>query len=216
MKVFPSNRTLIHTAILGSLPLIAGQAAAQAKLEEVVITAQKRVESLMDVPISVSAVDGEAIKDSGIQRFEDLTAYVPNFQVSQDPIGDKINIRGIQSGTQAGFEQSVGTFVDGIYRGRGSQARNAFLDVAMVEVLRGPQPTLFGKNTIAGALNITTAKPTAELEAELSAAYNIDFDETELQGYISGPITDSLRGRLVGMDRQMDEGWVENLAYDDD
>lgn len=170
----------------------------------------------MDVPISVSAMDGEKIQDSGIQRFEDLTAYVPNFTVTQDPIGDKINIRGIQSGTQAGFEQSVATFVDGIYRGRGTQARFSFLDVAMVEVLRGPQPTLFGKNTIAGALNITSARPTEELAGEISATHNPEFDESELQGYISGPITETLRGRLVVLDREMDEGWVNNVAYDED
>ena len=212
---FPSQRILIHTAILTSLSLFSGQAVAQ-KLEEVVVTAQKRVESLMDVPISISAVDGERIKNSGVQRFEDLTAYVPNFQVTPEPIGDKINIRGIQSGSQAGFEQSVATFVDGIYRGHRTQSRFSFLDVAMVEVLRGPQPTLFGKNTIAGPLNIRTAKPTDEFEGEITTAYNLEFDETELQGYVSGPITDSLRGRLVLLDREMEEGWVENLAYDED
>ncbi len=184
-------------------------------LEEVTVTAQKREESLMDVPISISAVNGEKIKDANIQRFEELTAYVPNFQVTQDPIGDKINIRGIQSGTQAGFEQSVATFVDGIYRGRGIQSRYAFLDIAMVEVLRGPQPTLFGKNTIAGALNIRTAKPTAELATELSALYNPEFETSELQGYVSGPISDTLRGRLTLLGRKMREGWVHNQAYDE-
>lgn len=185
-------------------------------LEEVIVTAQKRVESLQDVPISVSAVSGERISQMGIQRSEDLTAYVPNFQVTQDPIGDKINIRGIQSGNQAGFEQSVATFMDGVYRGRGVQQRYSFLDVAMVEVLRGPQPTLFGKNTIAGAVNVRSAKPTEEFEGELAAAYNTEFDETELQGYVSGPLSESLRGRLVILDRTMEEGWVENRAYDED
>jgi len=212
----PVKPKLLATAVASTLLIGAGSAAAQLKLEEVVVTAQKRVESLQDVPISVSAIDGEKITDAGIQRAEDLTAYVPNFQVNQDPIGDKINIRGIQSGNQAGFEQSVATFVDGIYRGRGTQSRFSFLDVAMVEVLRGPQPTLFGKNTIAGAVNITTQKPTQEMEAEISAMYNPEFDETELQGIISGPLTDSLRGRLVLLDRQMEEGWVENMAYDED
>lgn len=192
------------------------QAQTQVKLEEVVVTAQKRAESLMDVPISISAVSGAKIADINIQRAEDLTAYVPNFQVTQDPIGDKINIRGIQSGNQAGFEQSVATFVDGIYRGRGTQTRFSFLDVGMVEVLRGPQPTLFGKNTIAGAVNISTNKPTADFEAELSALYNNEFDETELQAIVSGPLTDSLRGRIVILDRQLEEGWVDNKAYDED
>ena len=129
----------------------------------------------------------------------------------QDPIGDKINIRGIQSGNQAGFEQSVATFVDGIYRGRGIQSRFSFLDVAMVEVLRGPQPTLFGKNTIAGALNITTAKPTQELAAEASATYNPEFDEMELQGFVSGPITDNLQcGHPPGKEYKT---WMGNNGF---
>lgn len=209
-------RKVMIGAVASALSLSTGAALAQKKLEEVVVTAQKRAQSLMDVPISVSAIDGGKIQDAGIQRAEDMTAYVPNFQINQDPIGDKINIRGIQSGNQAGFEQSVATFVDGIYRGRGVQSRFSFLDVSMVEVLRGPQPTLFGKNTIAGALNITTAKPTDELTGEISASYNFEFDETELQAWVAGPITDSLRGRLVVMDRQMEEGWIENVAYDAD
>ncbi|BFM14015.1 TonB-dependent receptor [Maricurvus nonylphenolicus] len=200
---------------LGSL--IAANASAESlALEEVVVTAQKRAESLQDVPISVSAMSGEKMAEAGIQRFEDFTSYVPNFSVARDAIGDKINIRGIQSGTQAGFEQSVGTFVDGVYRGRSVQSRYAFLDTEMVEILRGPQGTLFGKNTIAGALNIRSAKPTDEFESEISAGYNVDFDETELQGYVSGPLTDTLRARAAFLTREMEEGWVENVADGND
>jgi iron complex outermembrane recepter protein len=190
--------------------------AAAFELEEVIVTAQKRSQNLMDVPISVSAVSGEKIGEMGIQRAEDITSYVPNFQVVQGPIGDRINIRGIQTGNDPGFEQSVATFVDGIYRGRAIQSRFSFLDVEMVEVLRGPQPTLFGKNTVAGAVNIRSARPTADFEGEVSAGYNPEFDETELQGVISGPLTDTLRGRLVLMNREMDEGWVNNFANDQD
>ncbi|MDJ0879989.1 MAG: TonB-dependent receptor [Halieaceae bacterium] len=211
-----ARRSVLAAAVSSALLCMATGAGAQATLEEIVVTAQKRTESLMDVPISISAVSGEKIADANIQRAEELTAYVPNFQVNQDPIGDKINIRGIQSGNQAGFEQSVATFVDGIYRGRGTQSRFSFLDVARVEVLRGPQPALFGRNTIAGAVNISTNRPTDEFTAQVLGQYNPEFDETELQGFISGPITDSLRGRLVLLDRQMDEGWVDNKAYNED
>lgn len=190
--------------------------ASEFALEEVIVTAQKRAESLQDVPISVSAISGDKLAESGIQRFEDVSSYVPNFAISKDPIGDKINIRGIQSGNQAGFEQSVGTFVDGVYRGRGVQIRNAFMDVDMVEVLRGPQGTLFGKNTIAGALNIRSAKPTEEFESEISTAYNTDFDELEIQGYVSGSLSDSVRGRLAVLSREMKDGWVDNSYYKQD
>ncbi|MAZ87373.1 MAG: hypothetical protein CL693_06995 [Cellvibrionaceae bacterium] len=187
-------------------------------LEEVVVTAQKREESLQDVPISVSAMSGDKITEAGIQNFEDVSSYIPNFIISQDSIGDKINIRGIQSGTQAGFEQSVGTFVDGVYRGRGVQSRFSFLDIGMVEVLRGPQGTLFGKNTVAGALNIRSAKPTEEFESKLRVSHNVDFDETEISGHVSGSLSDTVRARAAFMTREMKEGWVDNDYYggDDD
>ncbi len=211
-----TGRFLALNASIALLLAPVGQAAAQQALEEITVTAQKRAESLSDVPISVSAITGDKLVESGIQRSEDLTSYVPNFTVTQDPIGDKINIRGIQSGNQAGFEQSVATFVDDIYRGRGTQSRWSFLDVERVEVLRGPQPTLFGKNTVAGAINITTVRPTSEFESEVSVGYNPEFEETELQAYISGPISDTLRGRLVVLNRQMDKGWVANSSYPED
>lgn len=210
------NESLLATAFICSFLMPVNSIAQGLVLEEVVVTAQKRKESLMDVPISVSVIDGEKIRNAGIHGLEDMAVYVPNFQISHDPISDKINIRGIQSGEQAGFEQSVATFVDGVFRGRGIQSRYSFLDVDMVEVLRGPQPTLFGKNTIAGALNIRTAKPTADLQTELSVQYNTEFEEVELQGHISGPLSDSLRGRVVLLSRNMREGWVENMAYDED
>lgn len=185
-------------------------------LEEIVVTAQKRAESLQDVPISVSALSGDKIADAGIQRFEDAATYVPNFSITKEAIGDKISIRGIASGNNAGFEQSVGTFVDGIYRGRSVQSRFAFLDVGMLEVLRGPQGTLFGKNTVAGALNISSAKPTEEFEGQIKARHNANLDETEFTGYVSGALSDTVRGRFAFMQREMDEGWVENEAYDHD
>lgn len=208
MKINPIIAVLVSLTV----PVLAS---AQA-LEEITVTAQKREESLRDVPISISAVTGDKLVESGIQRSEDLAAYVPNFHVMQDPIGDKINIRGIQSGNQAGFEQSVATFVDDIYRGRGTQSRWSFLDVERVEVLRGPQPTLFGKNTVAGALNISTVRPTDDFVAEISAGYNPEFDETEVQGYVSGPLSENLRGRVVLLSRQMDEGWIRNTSYPED
>ncbi|WP_439134589.1 TonB-dependent receptor [Pseudomaricurvus sp.] len=183
-------------------------------LEEVVVTAQKRAESLQDVPISVSAMSGEKLNEAGIPNMGDFSAYIPNFNVTSNAVGDVVSIRGIQSGILASIEQSVGTFVDGIYRGRGTQSRFSFLDVGTVEVLRGPQSTLFGKNTIGGALNITSAKPTNEFEAELSAMYEAENEETELKGYVSGPLTDTLRGRFAFQTRDMDDGWIENTYFD--
>ncbi len=205
------------SAVIASISSFSSYTSAESfALEEIVVTAQKRAESLQDVPISVSALSGDKIADAGIQRFEDAATYVPNFSITKEAIGDKISIRGIGSGNNAGFEQSVGTFVDGIYRGRNVQSRFAFLDVGMLEVLRGPQGTLFGKNTVAGALNITSAKPTEEFEGQIKARHNVNHDETEFTGYVSGALSDTVRGRFAFMKRDLDEGWVQNAAYDDD
>lgn len=181
-------------------------------LEQIIVTAQKRTQNLQDVPVSISVVTGDVILKAGSPRLDDLSTFVPNLQVNQDTISDRISIRGIGSGEQAGFEQSVGTFVDGVYRGRGVQSRFAFMDIEAVEVLRGPQGTLFGKNTIAGALNIRSARPTDDFEAAINAAYTPRFEQTEISGFISGPITDTFRARAAFQSRSMNEGWVRNAV----
>ena len=183
-------------------------------LEKITVTSLKRTQSLDEVPMSVSAVNMDKIESAGIERLEDLATYIPNFSISRDAIADRINIRGMQSGTQAGFEQSVGTFVNGIYRGRGTQARFSFMDVERVEVMRGPQSILFGKNTVAGALNITTAKPDEDLNGFFSIAQNFEHDQTELNGMITGALTDDLRARVFLLSKEMNEGWVHNNFYD--
>lgn len=208
----------VLSSVIGAIASIPTAALAKESLtlEEVIVTAQKRAESLQDVPISVSAMSGDKLAEAGIPAMGDFSTYVPNFHVTSNPIGDVVSIRGIQSGSLASIEQSVGSFVDGVYRGRGTQSRFSFLDVGMVEVLRGPQSTLFGKNTIGGAVNITSAKPMDQFEAELSAMYEVEHEETEVKGYITGPLSDTIRGRLAFQKRDMDEGWAENLYYNDD
>ena len=134
-------------------------------LEEIVVTAAYREQGLQDVPVSISAVTGDTIAESAIQKAEDIQFLVPNFTLTETGIGTNAFVRGIGSGINQAFEQSVGTYIDGVYFGRAQQWRAPFLDIERVEVLRGPQSILFGKNSVAGALNITTAKPTAEFES---------------------------------------------------
>ncbi|WP_372758746.1 TonB-dependent receptor plug domain-containing protein, partial [Litorivivens sp.] len=140
-------------------------------LEEVIVTAQLREQSLQDVPVSVSAISGEKLMSAGLNKIEDLQAYIPNLTMTENGIGTSIYIRGIGSGINQGFEQSVGMYVDGIYYGRAQLARAPFLDLARVEVLRGPQNILYGKNSIAGAISIHTAKPADQFEGSFSALY---------------------------------------------
>ncbi|MFZ2507643.1 MAG: TonB-dependent receptor [Steroidobacteraceae bacterium] len=204
------RRSAITSAVI--LALAGGGAAAQdetATLDEITVTAQKRAESLQDVPIAVSAVSGAKIAEAGIMKIEDLKNYVPTLFMTETAIGNNISIRGIFSGVNPGFEQSVGTYVDGVYRGRPQQTRAPFLDLERVEVLRGPQSILFGKNSVGGALNITTARPTQEFEAMVSALYEARYDEQEVSAHVSGPFSDRFRGRLSASHREV-EGAIHN------
>jgi outer membrane receptor protein involved in Fe transport len=193
-----------------STAMSAAPCARAAQLEEVLVTAQKRVESLQDVPISVVAVSGETVEEQGLVNMEAVSASIPTLHIGESTIGEQLFIRGIGSGVNAGFEQSVGTFIDGIYYGRGRSSRNGLFDVERIEVLKGPQGSLFGKNTIAGALNITTAKPTDEFEGSLTGLYEFEQEETILSGVISGPLTDSISGRVAAQWSKMDAGWIDN------
>jgi iron complex outermembrane recepter protein len=199
----------IATASLGVSP-------AMAQLEEVIVTAQKRVESLQDVPISVSAVSGERMDEANITNLESLTTYVPNFSMNQSGISNNITIRGISSGINPGFEQSTGMYVDGIYYGRGQLSRLPLFDMERVEVLRGPQPILFGKNSIAGAVSMITAKPTTEFEGSVSALYEFEEDQQDYRVVLSGPLTDTLSGRLSLMYREIDGSFENTFTGDDE
>jgi len=180
-------------------------------LEEVIVTAQKRAESLQDVPISVSAVGGEKLADAGIENLQDLSAYVPNLKVVEGGLVPQLYIRGIGSSSNQGFEQSVGTYSDGMYMGRSLQSRSSFMDLERVEVLRGPQSILFGQSSIAGAISLVSAKPTDEFDAMISGKYVPEFSSKEVNAYVSGPLTDTLAARLAVRDRQ-DDGYVKNVV----
>jgi outer membrane receptor protein involved in Fe transport len=189
--------------------LLSPALANSAVLEEIIVTAQKRAESLQDVPISVAAVGGEKIQDNFVMSLEGVSSYMPNVTIADSTAAEQLFIRGIGSGANEGFEQSVGTYVDGVYYGRGRSIKTGFLDMARVEVLKGPQGVLFGKNTIAGAINISTQNPTDEFEARVSVAYEYEHEEEILEGMISGPITDTLTARLAVRSTEND-GWMEN------
>ncbi|MBQ0761227.1 MAG: TonB-dependent receptor [Zhongshania sp.] len=186
-----------------------------AMLEEVVVTAQHRTQSLQDVPVSVSAIGGEKMMEAGINRMEDLQAYVPNLTVTESGISTDIFIRGIGTGMNQGFEQSVGMYVDGIYYGRAQLARAPFLDLARVEVLRGPQNILHGKNSIAGAVNLITANPSDYFEALFSTLYEPKYDEKVADIMLSGPVTDTLGLRFSARLREYG-GFVENIFLNRD
>lgn len=195
---------LVVAGIAGAPP-----ARSQAALEEITVTARKFAESLQDAPLSVVVLTGEAMAESGVSRIEELVSYVPNFAMSETGIGTNLYVRGIGSGINQGFEQSVGLYIDGIYYGRGQLTRAPFMDMAQAEALRGPQAILLGNNSIAGALNFTTAKPTDTMEASVSALFEPTHNEQELNGMISGPLSDKWGIRFAGRYRTMD-GYIKN------
>ena len=185
----------------------------QGGLEEIIVTAQKRAEGLSDVPISISAVSGKQVESYGQTNLEQISSSVPNLKITQTAIANRIAIRGIASGDNKGFEQSVAMFVDGVYYGRDQLSRLPLVDMERVEVLRGPQPTLFGKNAIAGAVNITTRSPTDEFEGSVSGLYEFNHKEFQLTGVLSGPLSDGIEARVVGYHRSMD-GYFYNQELD--
>ena len=124
-----------------------------AQLEEVIVTATKRAESTQDIPMSVQAVSGERLEAMAITDLGDLSTTIPNFSIGDGLTTNLITMRGVGSGEDRSFEQSVSMFVDGIYMPRSRQTRSPFFDADRVEVLRGPQAVLFGLNSTAGAIS---------------------------------------------------------------
>jgi outer membrane receptor protein involved in Fe transport len=211
LKTSSDVRRVVALVLAGAVTAPAAWAESGPTLEEIVVTAQKREETLREVPISVNAVSGEKIAEVGIVRLDDLKAYVPNLQVTETGIANNFYIRGIGSGLNQGFEQSVSIYADGIYRGRGHQSRMPFLDLERVEVLRGPQPILFGKNAISGAVNLISARPTAEFEGSVRASYEFELAETVGDIVLSGPVSGTLGARLALRYRETD-GYMTNAT----
>ena len=211
------NTLFKSTPLFAALALAtASQMTSAQQLEEVIVTAQKKVESLQDVPISVVAMQGEQIQQAGIQNMMQLSDYVPNLHIAIAPVNTNIYMRGVGSGNNQGFEQSVGMYIDGIYMGRGRQYRNAFLDLERVEVLRGPQGTLFGRNTVAGAVSVITASPT--LGEDLNGAISVAAESNNgfiTEGHIGSDITDTLAMRFAFKYRESD-GWIDNAYLNED
>jgi len=185
-------------------------------LAEIVVTAQKRKQSLHDVPISVSALSSELLKDINASNLADASTYIPNVRVDADDLGSpQVFIRGFGTNTfNPSFESSVGFVQDEIFYGRGAYFTESMFDIERVEVLRGPQGTLFGKNTVAGLYNVVTAAPTDRFSGtlRLSAA---EYNEQRLEGGVGGMITDWLGVRL-GVLAQTGDGELYNQYLDRD
>jgi iron complex outermembrane recepter protein len=194
---------------------VAQQAAANS-IEEVLVTAQRRTQSLQDVPIAIQVVDSALIKDVAAENLGDLNGFVPGLVVSDNsPTQPRYQIRGIQTGDFGiGTEPAVGVYVDGIYAARSGASLLAFNDIERIEVLKGPQGTLFGRNSAAGAVSIVTRPP----EDEFHSLLRVRFGENGKQyyeGMLNTPISDSVALRINGVYNQSD-GWLQDSATGQD
>lgn len=188
------------------------QAQEQLALEEITVTAQRREQSLQDVPVSVTAITGDQIGEGGITGVMDVAMETPNFTMTQFNIGEpQYFIRGIGTTLDsAGADPAVATFIDEVYIGRAGGGSMDLYDLERIEVLRGPQGTLFGKNVVGGAISVSTRKPTEEFEGKLGVTAG-NFGAIGVRGYINGAISDSVNGSLSFSKRDRD-GYVDNVV----
>ena len=186
-------------------------------LEEITVTAQRRAESLQSVPIAITAVTAADLQRNGIHELGTLSGQVPGLTFSPFAPGQNIvSLRGVSSNDDgAGTDNSVAVFVDDVYLGRVSNINPEMFDVDRVEVLRGPQGTLYGKNTIGGAINIISSRPNTE---HLDIKGNVEFGNYRthnFSGLMTGPLGDGWAGKLVVSTRDR-EGWARNVVLHSD
>jgi iron complex outermembrane receptor protein len=216
------NRALICAALLGST-MIGGQVYAQSSagaFEEIVVTAQKRSQSINDVGMTINAFTSNQLNNYGVQSMDDMAVMTPGLTISDTAAtGVPIyTIRGVGfTDYSTAASSTVGIYFDEVAIPYAVMSRGTFFDVERIEVLKGPQGDLYGRNTTAGQINFISRKPTSDFEAGMDAGYE-RFDILDLEGYVSGPLTDNVRARLAVKARQSlsDSGWQKSITRPDD
>jgi len=216
--MYIKNITRSFAMLLSALTFSSAFAQTENILEEVVVVAQKREQTLQEVPIAVSVIEAQVLEQAHITDMIDLQTLVPSLKVTQLQTSGNTNflIRGFGNGANnPGIEPSVGVFIDGVYRSRSAAAIADLPNLERIEVLRGPQSTLFGKNASAGVINIVTAAPNME-EFGGSAEFTYgNYDQVILRGDISGPVSETVGLSLSAYGNRRD-GWFTNLENDSD
>lgn len=197
-----------------SAPALAQDEQAQGGLDEIIVTARKRAETLQNVPVAVSAISGEQLKNNLAHDLASIGELAPQVNIGQGGAGTGgvITIRGISSATSdAGIDQSVAIEVDDVPISRAWILTSAMFDLQGVQVLKGPQALFFGKNSPAGVISIRTADPTNELSGYVNAGYEFVADQIFTEGAISGPLSDTFKARLA-FRAEKQKGWIRNVA----
>ena len=210
---------ILYKSILVVPFLATSMASISAELEEIVVTAQKRSESLQEVPISIVAFSGDEIERLNISNTIDLVKNIPGMTGVNNvglPQAAAYFIRGIgQDESVSTMDPAVGTFVDGVFMSRQIANNSRLYDLESVEVLKGPQGTLYGRNTTGGAVRIITQKPTEETEGWVDLAYG-EFETFEASAKFNFPITDNLFAKLTAFTIDQGEGFLENVTLNRD
>mgnify|MGYP002058574838 FL=1 len=213
LKLF--YRSILSAAIVLSFASAPAVHAEQMVIEEVIVTAQKREQSIQDVPISISAFDQQFLDDAGIDDVLELQFFVPGLTIlnNQTPAQTNINIRGVgTAGNSLSLESSVGLYIDGVYRSRQSSSIGDLVDVERVEVLKGPQGTLFGKNTASGALQILTVAPDLDSRDGFFEVQGGSENFRNFKGAISVPLVAGTSAIRISGSRTERDGYMENLT----
>ena len=199
-------------AVIFATVCCAATASADRKLalEEVVVTAQKRVEDIQSVPLSVTAIGADDLTEKNMGDMNEVANYVPNLDVLAVPTFPSIYLRGVGSSYNRGFEQSVAILIDEVFYGRASYINQGLLDLAAIEVLRGPQGTLFGKNASAGVIHFRTAQPEQEFGGKAELLLGA-LSHRRARLTATGPITDTLGWRVAALHETRD-GAIENTT----
>lgn len=188
-------------------------------LEEIVVTATRREERLQDIPVSVTALTGSTLRSSGVAKIDTLTQVVPGLAGNREAATFRPVIRGVgSSGIMVGDEANVATYIDGIYQGGTPFSYVDLVEIERVEVLRGPQGTVFGRNATGGLINIITPDPSFDARGRVSAQYGRigdDANAIDVRAYFTGPVTDSVAIDLAALYRK-NGGYVQNLVGDND
>lgn len=186
-------------------------------LEEIIVTARRRVESAQDIPVAITAISGEALRRMDITNLEKVAAMTPQLQVGRSAVGSgaQLTMRGIGSNSSSvGIEQSVAVIVDGAYYGNGRIINEGFFDLERLELLKGPQALFFGKNATAGVISITTANPTREFFGSSRIGFEANASQLYGEQVLSGPISNTLSGRIAVRASRMFGGYTRGLATD--
>lgn len=211
----PGAMLFATVAVVAVSSAAQAQEVAQPQLEEVVVTAERRVANVQEVALSITAVSGRQLEEARVVSFREMAAIVPSLRMetTNNVRNTGISLRGIgNSGNNPGIEYSVGVFLDGVYMPGPSAMLGDFSDLQSIEVLRGPQGTLYGRNTPVGAVNIITREPTQAPEGQITVGYG-NYDQWSVKGHVGGGLGETVAARASFWVRERD-GFAYNLATD--